>query len=48
VTIAGEVKDYVPVTDAMLKKQDPGDWLMIRRDYSASDYSPLNQITRTM
>src|SRR6188768_4306855 len=22
VTIAGEVKDYVPVTDAMLKKQD--------------------------
>ncbi|HLQ76570.1 MAG TPA: hypothetical protein VK210_04405, partial [Terriglobia bacterium] len=46
VTIAGEVKDFVPVTDAMLKKQDPGDWLMIRRDYSASDYSPLNQITR--
>ncbi len=35
VTIAGEVQNYVPVTDAMLKKQDPGDWLMIRRDYAA-------------
>jgi alcohol dehydrogenase (cytochrome c) len=46
VTIAGEVQNYVPVTDAMLKKQDPGDWLMIRRDYSATDYSPLNQITK--
>src|SRR5688572_31253498 len=41
VTIAGEVPNYVPVTDAMLKKQDDGDWLMIRRDYSATDYSPL-------
>ena len=30
----------------MLRKPDPGDWLMIRRDYSASDYSPLNQITK--
>src|SRR5204863_1451804 len=46
VTVAGEVKNYVPVTDAMMKKQDPSDWLMIRRDYSASDFSPLNQVTR--
>jgi len=45
ITIAGEVPNYVPVTDAMLLKPDPGDWLMIRRDYHASDYSPLNQIT---
>jgi alcohol dehydrogenase (cytochrome c) len=45
-TVTGEVQNYVPVTDAMLKKPDPGDWLMIRRDYFASDYSPLNQITR--
>jgi alcohol dehydrogenase (cytochrome c) len=44
-TVTGEVKNYVPVTDAMLKKPDPGDWLMIRRDYHATDYSPLNQIT---
>jgi len=45
-TVTGEVQNYVPVTDAMLRKPDPGDWLMIRRDYFASDYSPLNQITK--
>lgn len=44
-TVTGEVQNYIPVTDAMLRRPDPGDWLMIRRDYSASDYSPLNQIT---
>jgi alcohol dehydrogenase (cytochrome c) len=46
ITIAGEVRNYVPVTDAMLRNPDPGDWLVIRRDYRASNYSPLNQITR--
>lgn len=45
ITVAGEVSNYVPVTDAMLRNPDPGDWLMIRRDYRASNYSPLNQIT---
>jgi alcohol dehydrogenase (cytochrome c) len=45
ITVAGEVKNYVPVTDAMLRTPEPGDWLMIRRDYRASNYSPLNQIT---
>ncbi len=44
-TISGEVKNFVPVTDAMLRNPDPNDWLMIRRDYRASNYSPLNQIT---
>ncbi|MES1256391.1 MAG: PQQ-binding-like beta-propeller repeat protein [Acidobacteriota bacterium] len=44
-TVKGEVKNYVPVTDAMLRNPDPGDWLMLRRDYHASDYSPLAQIT---
>ena len=39
------MKNYVPVTDAMLRNPDPADWLMIRRDYKASYYSPLNQIT---
>jgi mono/diheme cytochrome c family protein len=32
-TVTGQVKNYVPVTDAMLRNPDPGDWLMIRRDY---------------
>jgi alcohol dehydrogenase (cytochrome c) len=45
VTVAGEVKNYVPVTDAMLRNPDPGDWLMVRRNYQAWSYSPLNQIT---
>ena len=45
ITVAGEVKNFVPVTDAMLRNPDPGDWLMIRRDYKANYYSPLNQIT---
>ncbi len=44
-TVAGEVKNYVPVTDAMLRNPDPADWLMIRRDYKAHSYSTLNQIT---
>src|SRR5690349_19786769 len=43
-TVEGEVKNYVPVTDAMLRNPDPADWLMIRRDYKASSFSPLNQI----
>jgi alcohol dehydrogenase (cytochrome c) len=45
VTIAGQVPNYTPVTDAMLRNPDPNDWLMIRRDYQASNYSPLAQIS---
>ncbi|HUI78772.1 MAG TPA: PQQ-binding-like beta-propeller repeat protein, partial [Bryobacteraceae bacterium] len=44
-TVAGEVKSYTPVTDAMLRNPDPSDWLMIRHDYHATNYSPLNQVT---
>ncbi len=43
-TVPGEAKNFTPVTDAMLLKPDPSDWLMIRRDYHADNYSPLNQI----
>jgi alcohol dehydrogenase (cytochrome c) len=46
ITIAGEVKNFMRVTDAMLRNPDPGDWLMIRHDYRASNYSTLSQITR--
>ena len=46
ITVAGEVKNYLPVSDAMLRNSDPGDWLVLRRDYRASNYSPLKQITR--
>jgi alcohol dehydrogenase (cytochrome c) len=46
VIVAGEVKNYTPVTDAMLRNPDPGDWLMARRNYQGWSYSPLAQITR--
>jgi len=45
-TVAGEVKNFAPITDEMLKNPPPGDWLAIRRDHYASNYSPLTQITR--
>jgi alcohol dehydrogenase (cytochrome c) len=45
-TVSGEVKNFTPVTDEMLRNPAPGDWLAIRRDHFASNYSPLNQITR--
>ena len=37
---------FVPVTDAMLQKPDPGDWLMWRRTLDGWGYSPLTQINR--
>jgi alcohol dehydrogenase (cytochrome c) len=46
VTVAGEVKNYVPVTTEMLRNPPPQDWLVTRRTYQAWSYSPLNQITR--
>ena len=45
ITVEGEVKNFVPVSDAMLRHPDPADWLMIRRDQQASSFSTLNQIT---
>ncbi|MGB6942055.1 MAG: PQQ-binding-like beta-propeller repeat protein [Bryobacteraceae bacterium] len=43
--VPGEVKNFKPITDAMLRNPDPSDWLMIRHDYHATNYSTLNQIT---
>jgi alcohol dehydrogenase (cytochrome c) len=37
-------RKFVPVTDAMLQKPDPGDWLAWRRTLDGWGYSPLNQI----
>jgi alcohol dehydrogenase (cytochrome c) len=45
-TVAGEVKNYVPVTDEMLRHEDAGDWLMVRRNYQGWSSSPLTAITR--
>jgi len=46
VTVAGEVKNYVPVTPEMLKNPPASDWLIFGRNYQRQSYSPLNQITR--
>ena len=46
-SVKGELKDYIPVTDEMLRNPDPGDWLMIRRNYQAWSFSPLDKITTT-
>ena len=45
-TVTGEVKNFRPVTDEMLRNPPPGDWLMLRRNYQAWSHTPLAQITR--
>jgi len=44
-TVRGTVQNFVPVTDAILRNPAAADWLMLRHDYSATSYSPLDQIT---
>jgi PQQ-dependent dehydrogenase (methanol/ethanol family) len=39
-------RKFVPVTDAMLQKPDPANWLMWRRTLDGWGYSPLNQVSR--
>jgi alcohol dehydrogenase (cytochrome c) len=43
-TVAGTVKNYTPLTDAIMRNPDPAEWVMLRHDYGAHDYSTLNQI----
>ena len=45
-TVTGEVKNFRPVTDEMLRNPPAGDWLMVRRNYQAWSHSPLTAITR--
>ena len=46
ITAEGEVKNFVPITDEMMRNPDPADWLMVRRNYQGWSHSPLTQITR--
>jgi PQQ-dependent dehydrogenase (methanol/ethanol family) len=43
---AQQTRPYVPVTDEMLWKPNPADWLMWRRTLDSAGYSPLNQIDK--
>ena len=40
----GNIKNYTPVTDAMLANPSPNDWLMYRGNYAGWSYSKLDQI----
>src|SRR5689334_19382833 len=44
--LGAQVKEFRPVTEAMLRNPAPGDWLNWRRTDNAWGYSPLDQITR--
>ena len=44
VIFPGTVDDFTPITDAMLTNPAPDDWPMIRRNFQAWSYSPLDQI----
>jgi alcohol dehydrogenase (cytochrome c) len=44
--LLAQVKDFRPVTEAMLRSPAPGDWLNWRRTDNAWGYSPLDQIKR--
>src|SRR6516165_8722589 len=41
-----QVKEFRPVTEAMLRNPAPGDWLNWRRTDNAWGYSPLDQVNR--
>jgi len=41
ITVSGELKNYTPVTDAMLRDPNPNDWLMIRHDEHSTTSGPL-------
>ncbi len=41
----GQVREYRPVTDAMLERPAPGDWLHWRRTLDGWAHSPLDQVT---
>ncbi len=44
-TVAGQLKNYVPVTDETLRNPSAADWLMGRGNYQSWSHSPLSQIT---
>jgi alcohol dehydrogenase (cytochrome c) len=43
-TVADLMRDFVPVTDAMLRDPSPADWPMMRGNYQAHSYSALDEV----
>jgi alcohol dehydrogenase (cytochrome c) len=46
VTVRGTIEGYAPVTDATLRAGAGDDWPMLRGNYMAWNYSPLEEIDR--
>jgi len=46
VVAQSQEKPFVPVTDEMLWKPDPANWMMWRRTLDSWGYSPLNEVNR--
>ena len=44
ITVAGEIPNYVPVSNDMLNNPNPEDWLVLRGNHQAWSYSELDQI----
>lgn len=44
VTLKGNIQNYQPVTEEMMRNPSANDWLMFRRNYQGWSFSPLNQI----
>lgn len=44
--VATQVQDFKPVTEDMLRRPDPSDWINWRRTSDNWGYSPLNKITK--
>ena len=44
--VIAQTRTFSPVTDAILAKPDPADWLHISRTYDQQRFSPLNQINK--
>src|SRR5256712_6309247 len=43
-TFSREIKDYVPVTDGMLRRPDTNEWLMIHGHYQALNHSSPSNV----
>jgi alcohol dehydrogenase (cytochrome c) len=43
--LEGNIRNFTPVTDQMLRNPSPNDWLMVRGNYHGHSHSGLNQIT---
>ena len=44
VTLKGNIQNYQPVTEEMMRSPPDSDWLMYRRNYKGWSFSPLGQI----